>query len=69
VNYDLKASMNLISCKCRIFVHFVNNRQHNKYIKTQKCKFCRQDTRYGRCTVIPSYSYTGMESGDSRLFI
>jgi len=31
--------------------------------------FCRQDTRYGRCIVISSYSYTGMESGDSWLFI
>jgi hypothetical protein len=27
--------MNLISCKCRISVHFVNNRQH-KYIKRHR---------------------------------
>jgi hypothetical protein len=61
--------MNLISSKCRIIVHFVNSRLH-KYIRTQKCMFCRQDTRYGWCIVyIPSYSYTDMESGDSRLFI
>lgn len=60
--------MNVISCKCIIFVHFVNDRQH-KYIRTQKCVFCGQDTRYGRCIVILSYSYTGMESGDSRLII
>ena len=62
--YELK-----ISCKCRIFVHFVNSRQH-KYIRKQKCVFCGQDARYGRCIVyIPSYSYTGMESGDSRQFL
>lgn len=68
MNYEWKVGVIFVSCKCRTFVHYVNNRQH-KYIKKQKGMFCRQDTKYGRCIVMPSYSYTGMESGNSRLFI